>query len=272
MSEPPKIFDRQSLSRQRNRANIAAADFLHQSAIDEIDERLKEVNRTFTNPAVVTGHPTLWSKFGKPVQDDDTLDLAANQHALVIHGLCLHWSNDPVAQLIQCRRALLPDGLFMCALFGGQTLSELRISLAEAESSLTGGLSPRVSPMAEIRDLGGLLQRAGFAMPVADLVATKVEYQSSLHLMKELRQMGETNAMGARPRSLTSRALLMDASQRYFDGFGTESGGIIATFDVIFLTGWAPSPDQPKALRPGSATNRLADALDTTEHNPDRLT
>jgi ferrochelatase len=165
MSSIPTLTDRDALARNRRRAGATAADFLHRAAQDEIQERLNEVNRTFTAPAIVAGHD-LWSGFlpgAARVADRDLLDLTPAAHDLVIHGLCLHWANDPVGQLIQSLRALRPDGLFIAAMFGGQTLHELRGALAEAESRLTGGLSPRVLPMAEIRDLGGLLQRAGFA-------------------------------------------------------------------------------------------------------------
>jgi hypothetical protein len=153
----------------------------------------------------------------------------------------------------------------LAALFGGQTLNELRSSLAEAEVECEGGLSPRVAPMAEIRDLGGLLQRAGFAMPVADSERLVVTYATPLHLMRELRAMGETNILTGRRRRPMRRATLMRACEIYARHFGAADGRVRATFEIVFLTGWAPGPGQPKPLRPGSATTRLANALGTEE-------
>ncbi|MFY8147240.1 MAG: methyltransferase domain-containing protein, partial [Rhodobacter sp.] len=176
---PPILTDRAALARYRDRAARDPALFLQQDAAGEIEERLGEVNRRFTQPAVITPFADLWQARmpeARIIADDDVLDLAPGAHDLVIHALCLHWANDPVGQLVQCRRALRPDGLFLGVLFGGQTLAELRACLAEAEVAVTGGLSPRVLPMAEIRDLGGLLQRAGFALPVADSTIRTVTY------------------------------------------------------------------------------------------------
>jgi SAM-dependent methyltransferase len=236
--------------------------------IAEVQERLIEVNRAFTAPAVVTGFPDLWRDAlpgARIVTDTEVLALDPGAHDLVIHALCLHWAQDPVGQLIQCRRALRPDGLFLGALFGGQTLHELRAALAEAEAAVTGGLSPRVLPMGEIRDLGGLLQRAGFALPVADGATRRVLYRDMLHLMHDLRAMGEASALAARPRRPMRRALLAEAAQRYTAAFGTDEGRVAATFETIFLTGWAPDDSQQKPLRPGSAAKRLADALNAPE-------
>ena len=172
MSAPPPLTDRASLALHRRRAERQGmASFVHDLAADEIEERLAEVNRRFTEIAVVTGHPAVWrARFpqARIVPDDDLLDLTPGAHDLVIHALGLHWANDPVGQLVQARRALRPDGLLLCVSFGGQTLAELRAALAETEAALVGGLSPRVLPMGEIRDLGALLQRAGLALPVAD--------------------------------------------------------------------------------------------------------
>jgi hypothetical protein len=148
---------------------------------------------------------------------------------------------------------------------GGQTLHELRACLAEAESVTTGGLSPRVAPMAEIRDLGGLLQRAGFALPVADCVPLRAVYKSMWHLMRDLRAMGEANAMAARGRKTMRRSILDHAADSYVKNFPADEGGIIATFELIVLTGWAPDASQQKPMRPGSAKVRLADALQTNE-------
>ena len=265
MTQPPRLTDRTALTRNRARSR-AEAMFLQRAARDEIQERLDLVNRTFTSPAVVTGFPEVWHWPGaRIVADDEVLALEQGAHDLVIHALCLHWANDPVGQLVQCRRALRPDGLFLGILFGGQTLHQLRAALAEAESRLTGGLSPRVAPMGEIRDLGALLQRAGFALPVADAAPLTVTYETALHLMRELRAMGEGNALAARPRHFAPRALFAEAARIYAEAYGTPDGRIPATFEMIVLTGWAPDDSQQKPLRPGSAAARLADALKTEE-------
>jgi SAM-dependent methyltransferase len=257
---PPHLTDRKALWLHRNRAR---ALFLQQEAVAEVQERLTEVNRTFTAPVVVTGFPQLWPDL-PCIADDDVLALAPGAQDLVIHALALHWANDPVGQLVQCRRALRPDGLFIGLMFGGQTLHELRACLAEAEVSVTGGLSPRVLPMAEIRDLGGLLQRAGLALPVADAFTKTVLYRDAFHLMADLRAMGEGNALQARLRVPTRRAVFAQAAAIYSERFGTPDGRIPATFEFICLTGWAPHEGQQKPLRPGSAASRLADALNAT--------
>ncbi|MCC0063433.1 MAG: methyltransferase domain-containing protein [Defluviimonas sp.] len=269
MSVPPLLTDRDALARNRARARRqGAALFLHEDAAAEIDERLAEVNRRFTVPAVVTGFPEPWLKIlpgARIVGDDETLVLEEGAHDLVIHALALHWANDPVGQLIQCRRALRPDGLFLGVLFGGRTLSELRAALAEAESRLTGGLSARVLPMADIRDLGALLQRAGFALPVADGLRRRLTYRDAFHLAADLRAMGEGNALAARARGMPPRTLFRTAAAIYAENFPAENHRIAATFETVVLTGWAPDPTQPQPLRPGAATRRLADALGTTE-------
>ena len=268
MADAPILFDRAAVSRNRARATKAGL-FLHAATADEVEERLKEVNRSFSSPAVVTGHPAHWSRFGPVVADDDMLALATGAHDLILHGLSLHWANDPVGQLIQCRRALAPDGLFLGTMLGGETLHELRACLGEAEAAVTGGLSPRVAPMAEIRDLGALLQRAGFALPVADSARIRVEYATLWRLMRDLRAMGETNALTQRLRRPTRRSVFTEAARIYSERFAAQSGRIEATYEVIYLTAWCPSEDQPKPLRPGSATARLADALGVPERNPE---
>ncbi|MEM8699493.1 MAG: methyltransferase domain-containing protein, partial [Pseudomonadota bacterium] len=211
--------------------------------------------------------PSMAAVSAADLMESEVLPVSAGSHDLVISSLMMHWTNDPVGHLVQLRRALRPDGLVMAALFGGQTLSELRAALAEAESDITGGLSPRIAPMAEIRDLGGLLQRAGLAMPVADSERLTVTYASSRALMQDLRRMGETNVLSARRGGLT-RAILDRTEAIYRHHFPAEDGRIRATFEIIFLTGWAPGPDQPVPLRPGSAKARLADALGTVEIDP----
>jgi SAM-dependent methyltransferase len=260
-TSPPLLTDRTALALHRARAS---AFFLHEEVVAEVQERREEVNKTFTAPVVVTGFPALWPSF-PTVADDDTLTLQPAAHDLVIHALALHWANDPVGQLVQCRRALQPDGLFLGLMFGGQTLHELRACLAEAEAELTGGLSPRVLPMGEIRDLGGLLGRAGFALPVADSFTKTVLYTDALHLMRDLRAMGEGNALAARLRRPTRRSVLLRAADIYHHRFATPDGRIPATFEIICLTGWAPHDSQQKPLRPGSAAARLADALNAAE-------
>ena len=261
MNAPPPLTDRPALIRQRARAAAAPALFLHDLVRDEVQDRLAEVNRSFTAPAVVTGWPGVWRDAlpgARIVADDEVLDLAPAAHDLVIHALALHWASDPVGQLIQCARALRPDGLLIAALFGGRTLQELRVHLAAAEAAATGGLSPRVMPMGDIRDLGGLLQRAGLALPVADSLVQAVVYRDAWALMRDLRAMGEGNALAARLRRPTRRAVLAGAAARHAaDG----AARITATFEIVFLTGWSPHPGQPKPLRPGSATASLADAL-----------
>lgn len=268
MSDAPLLTDRPALIQHRRRARPKPALFLHEEALTDIQDRLSLVNKSFRSPAIVTPFPEVWQA-GFPdarfIADDDVLDLAEGAHDLVIHAMALHWANDPVGQLIQCRRALHPDGLFLGVAPGGQTLQELRAALGQAEIELTGGLSPRVAPMGEIRDLGALLQRAGFALPVADSVVLATSYETPLHLMRDLRAMGETNALSGRIRTPTRRDVLMRALALYADAYATEGGRVCATFEIITLTGWAPDASQPQPLRPGSAAQRLADALDSVE-------
>jgi len=268
MQTPPTLTDRAALNRHRARAARAPALFLHEAVADDLQERLQEVNRTFTAPAVVTPWPQVWQgrlPEARIVADDETLDLVPGAHDLVVHALCLHWANDPVGQLVQVRHALRPDGLALVTAFGGQTLHELRACLAEAESRVTGGLSPRVAPMGEIRDLGALMQRAGLSLPVADGLAIRVSYADAFALMRDLRAMGEANALQTRLRRPTARAVLMQAAAIYAERFADDAGRIEATFDFVTLTGWAPDASQQVPLRPGSARARLADALGTGE-------
>lgn len=266
MTSAPLLFDRPALTARRARATEHGL-FLHRLAVDEVQDRLAMVNRTFTAPAVVTPFPQVWAPAfpsARLVADDDTLDLTPGAHDLVIHAMCLHWANDPVGQIIQCRRALRPDGFLLVLMLGGQTLNELRAVLGQAESDATGGLSPRIAPMGEIRDLGALLQRAGLALPVADSVDLTAEYRDLWHLMQDLRDMGETNALQNRLRRPTRRAVFDRAGSLYAENFGKD-GMLPATFELVCLTGWSPDDSQPKPLRPGSARARLAEALGTTE-------
>lgn len=266
--EHPRLTDTSALIAHRDRARIDTARFLHDEAQAELQERLMDVNRSFTNPAVVAGFSNIWRNFlpsAKIVTDAETLDLEQGAHDLVIHAMSLHWANDPVGQLVQCRRALRPDGLFIGVCFGGETLSELRTVLAEAETQVAGGLSPRVAPMAELRDMGGLLQRAGLSLPVADSLRKTVTYGDIFALMRDLRAMGETNALASRHRAFAPRMLFPYANAIYADHFAAEENRIQATFELVFLTGWAPHDSQQQPLRPGAAQHRLADALGTTE-------
>ena len=301
MSDPsahtPSIFDRKLWVERRNRAanTLGDADFLQRDAAEALAERLSLVTRAFPAAAIIgagTGAlaRALTGRFGIEklilidpaekmleaaaktapdadlrVMSGDALPLASGEADLVIPNLMLHAANDPVGALVQARLALKPDGLFLAAMLGGRTLHELRTSLAEAESRIEGGLSPRVAPMGEIRDLGGLLGRAGFQMPVADVETLSVSYASPLPLMRDLRAMGETNVMTQRRRTFLRRETLMEACRIYQDSFGTLDGRIPATFEIVYLTGWSPGPNQPTPKRPGSATHRLADALGTVE-------
>jgi SAM-dependent methyltransferase len=261
---PPLLTDRAALRRNRLRASRRGpALFLHELVADEMQDRLAAVNRAFTAPAVVTSWPQVWEgrlPGARIVPDDDRLDLSPGAHDCVIHALALHWANDPVGQLIQCARALRPDGLLLAALFGGQTLASLRSALAEAEAAETGGLSPRVLPMADIRDAGGLLARAGLALPVADSLAQTVLYGSAAALLADLRAMGEANAMAARLRHPTRRGVLTRALAA-LDATRGSDGRLAVPFEIVVLTGWAPDLSQPKPLRPGSARQGLAEAL-----------
>ena len=266
-STAPSLFDRDAILNHRARAKDDAL-FLHRAAIDEVQDRLSMVNKTFTAPAVVTPFPQLWADVfpdAAIVADDDVLALQPGAHDLAIHAMALHCANDPVGQLIQCKRALKPDGLVLVVCLGGETLHELRAALGQAEIEVTGGLSPRVAPMAELRDLGGLLQRAGLALPVADAVPLTAEYRDVRHLMHDLRDMGEANALTARLKCPTQRRVFEAAQRIYSDHFSTGTGRLAATFELICLTGWSPDDSQPKPLRPGSAQMRLADVLRTEE-------
>lgn len=266
MAQP--LTDRTALIRNRARAMSEPVTFLHDAARGEIEDRLALVKKSFRNPALVRGFAAVWDGFfpgARLIDDHETLPLEPSAHDLIVHAMCLHWADDPVGQLIQARRALLPDGLFLGVMLGGETLHELRASLAQAEADLFGGLSPRVAPMAEIRDLGALLQRAGYALPVADSVRLTASYASPYALMRELRFMGEGNALHLRRRTLSSKALFARACEIYVDSYGTVDGRVPATFELIVLTGWAPDASQPQPLRPGSATQRLADALGAEE-------
>lgn len=266
--QQPRLTDAKALADHRKRARIADARFLHDEAIAELQERLTDVNRRFTRAAIVTNFPEIWCDLlpeAQIVPMKEALDLEPSAFDLVVHAMELHWADDPVGQVVQCARALLPDGLFLSVAFGGSTLTELRQSLAQAEAQVMGGLSPRVAPMAEVRDMGALLQRAGLALPVADTLRKTVTYADAVALMHDLRAMGETNALDGRHKAIPPRALFPTMAAIYANSFPADKKRIQATFELVFLTGWAPHESQQKPLRPGAATSRLADALDTTE-------
>lgn len=198
--------------------------------------------------------------------DEEFLPFARESLDAVLSNLSLHWVNDLPGALLQIRHALKPDGLFLAAMLGGETLRELRHCLTQAEVEIEGGLSPRVSPFADSPDVGALLQRAGFALPVVDSEIITVRYETPLKLLADLRGMGETNAITERRKSFTRRSTLMRAMQIYMEEFGgDEDGRVPATFHVIWMHAWAPHESQQKPLRPGSATTRLADALNSEE-------
>jgi len=262
------LTDRTALERNRKRAEKKPVEFLHTLAAQMLKDRLSIVKKDFKKTAIITGFGHFWRNIfpeADIIPDSDTLNLDVQSYDLVIHAMGLHWSNDPVGQVIQCQRALQPDGLFMSVSFGGKTLFELRSALAEAETSVAGGLSPRVLPMADIRDMGALLQRCGLTMPVADSDIYDVSYDSPHAFFTELRMMGEANAMANRLRHFTRRSIMTTAAKIYKKHFGTDDGRIRASFEFITLTGWAPDSSQPQPLRPGSARTRLADALNVRE-------
>lgn len=281
----PQVFDR-ALSRRRLARAIAAGgeDFLLRHATTDLIERLAPVQRSFR--AVLdlgTPRPALAAALTAALPDATVvraapvpeagpgwLDVAADAEALPFAPgsfdlatslLALQGVNDLPGALVQVRRVLKPDGLFLAGLFGGQTLHELRASLLAAEVELTGGASPRVAPFSDLRDLGGLLQRAGFALPVTDADTLTVRYDSLFGLMADLRAMGVTNALAERSRRPTSRALLLRAAALYAERFSDPDGRIRATFELVWLSGWSPHESQQKPLAPGSAKMRLADAL-----------
>lgn len=298
MSDIPMLFDPRALAMRAARAAALwpKGDFLHKQAAAAIIERLGDVVRAFPEAGVVGAGGGVYacalkgrSGISRVVQIDHSPAMAALARSaapdaetiradgaaalgegaldLAVGGLALHRENDPVGALTQIRRALRPDGLFIGAMLGGRTLHELRVALAEAEIAVEGGLSPRVAPMGELRDLGALLQRAGFAMPVADAERVTVDYPDPLALMRDLRAMGEANALTDRRKVFFRRETLLRACAIYHEHFARADGRIPATFEIVFLTGWAPAPGQPQPKRPGSATARLADALGAKERS-----
>lgn len=274
-SGPAQLFDIDLLhSRQARARRAGAADFLLRVVVDEFTARLGAVNRSFNHAIdVASPLPMLREALRGPIGTigsvnfgvAESLSLAPAGCDLALSALALHFVNDLPGALAQIRRALTPDGLFMAALIGGESLNELRQSFAAAEDEVEGGASPRVIPFADLRDLGGLLQRAGFALPVTDSERLIVRYADPLALMRDLRAMGATNILHARRRRPLRRATLARMMQIYGERFSDPDGRIRATFDIVFLTGWAPHDSQQRPLAPGSAKARLADALRTRE-------
>jgi SAM-dependent methyltransferase len=287
MTDPARIFDRALLRRRRDRAaaTVDRVEPILAEAADRLLDRLDDTTHRFARaldlggrgmvaprlrargiPFVVSADlsPRMAARAdGLPVAaDEEWLPFAEGAFDLVVASLSLHWVNDLPGALVQIRRALAPDGLFLASLPGLPTLHELRGALAGAEVALRGGLSPRVSPFPELRDGAALLQRAGFALPVADAEDLPLRYRTPMALLADLRAAGEGNAVHARDPRTPPRALFAMAAA----AMPAQAEGVPATLRLLLLTGWAPAPSQPRPARPGSATARLADALGTVEH------
>lgn len=289
----PAVFDRRTVRQHRDRAaqRLAEHDFLFREAAQRLAERLDDINRSFPNVLELGAHGGVLSEnlLGRNgierivrcdasarmvrggtscpavVADEECLPYAPASFDLIVSSCSLHWVNDLPGALIQIRRALKPDGLFIGTLFGRATLNELREVLLEAELAECGGAGPRISPFVDVRDAGGLLQRAGFALPVVDADTITVSYSSAFDLMRDVRGMGESNAIAERRRCFTRRSTLLRAAAIYADRYADDQHRIPATFQIVTLTGWAPHESQPRPLRPGSAVHRLSDALGTAE-------
>jgi SAM-dependent methyltransferase len=272
----PILFDRALLQmRQRRAQRLGPATFLLERVAEDMEERLHAVLREFADVADIW---TPGESLRKPSRDrfrsitqialhdsdQETLPFPPQSLDLVVSALAFQFVNDLPGVLAQIRRALKPDGLLLAAMTGGDTLTELRQSFASAEAECEGGVSPRVAPFADLRDVGALLQRAGFALPVTDVDRIVVRYESALALMADLRRMGATNILRERRRTPTRRATLLRMAQIYGERFADADGRIRATFDVIWLSGWAPHESQQKPLQPGSATVSLAEAVRKT--------
>jgi SAM-dependent methyltransferase len=267
----PILFDRALLRTRLDRAlKQGPATFLLDRVAEDMEERLAAVKRDFADVADIW---TPGDALRKPLalrfksfthvdlEDSEVLPLQPGQLDLVISALALQFVSDLPGVLAQIRRALRPDGLLLAAMLGGDTLTELRQCFAAAEAELDGGVSPRVAPFADLRDIGALLQRAGLALPVTDVDRVVVRYDSAFTLMADLRRMGASNILIERRRTPTRRATMLRMAQIYGERFADVDGRIRATFDVIWLSGWAPDESQPKPLRPGSATASLEEAV-----------
>jgi SAM-dependent methyltransferase len=295
MTASPLLFDRALHRARLDRAapDYAAADFLKERAAGDVVMRLETILRRFPVAvdlgarnghffkaleasdaranidtlieADLSGRMLGGRNTPRVVADEERLPFDDATLDLIVSTLSLHWTNDLVGALIQIRRALRPDGLFVGAIFGGATLTELRQCLLAAESELTDGASMRVSPFADAIDAAGLLQRAGFALPVADVDRVKVRYAHPIKLLQDLRAMGETSVLLDRSRKPLSRKVLFRAMELYVERFAEADGKVPATFEIVSVTGWAPHESQQKPLRPGSAKMRLADALGVKE-------
>ena len=275
MTQPvtaPVLFDRSLLARRQRRAAQAPETFLLERVAEDLADRLAAVNRSFTEVADIwtpgaglrpqlSGHIAQLAHVAAPATADETLPLAPQSLDLALSALAFQFVNDLPGLLVQIRRALRPDGLLLAAMIGGDTLTELRQSFAAAEAECEGGVSPRVAPFADLRDVGGLLQRADFALPVTDVDRVVVRYASAFGLMADLRRMGAANSLVERRRMPMRRATLLRMAEIYAERFADPDGRIRATFDIIWLSGWAPHESQQKPLQPGSATASLEAAV-----------
>jgi SAM-dependent methyltransferase len=286
MSSRAVVFDRTLLRARRRRARaLGPATFLIDRVASDLAERLDVVLREFA-VAVDLGTPTdalrralagkksIGTLIAADAQPAEGLAIVADEEALpfrdgsldlLVSALSLQFVNDLPGTLVQIRRALKPDGLFLAALVGGDTLTELRQAFAAAEAEIEDGISPRVAPFADLRDIGALLQRAGLALPVADADRLTVRYPTPIALMHDLRRMGATNPLAERSRRPLRRKTLRRMLEIYAERFADRDGRVRATFEIIWLSGWAPHESQQKPLAPGSARQRLADALGVKE-------
>jgi SAM-dependent methyltransferase len=265
------LFDRVLLVARQRRAQVAGpVEFLLERVAEDMDERLAAVNRRFVDVADIwtPGNglraPPQAASFTRVAlvdSPDEALPLAPGSLDLALSALAFQFVNDLPGVLAQIRRALKPDGLLLAAMIGGETLTELRQSFATAEAECEGGISPRVAPFADLRDIGSLLQRADLALPVTDVDRITVRYANAFALMADLRRMGATNILAERRRAPTRRATLLRMAEIYAERFADSDGRIRATFDVIWLSGWAPHESQQKPLRPGSAKASMEDAV-----------
>jgi SAM-dependent methyltransferase len=279
LNAPHIIFDRELLrERQRRAARFSEENFLLERATEELFERLATITRKFPHVALVETPKAAALKekllassqiesidiIG--IEDEaETVSAEPARYDLAISLLSMQWLNDLPGVLAQIKRLLKPDGLLLAAMIGGDTLTEMRDSLASAESEIEGGISPRVSPFVEVRTLGGLLQRAGLALPVTDVDRLSVRYANVLELMRDLRRMAATNALRERNRKPLKRTTLLRAAEIYRERYADADGRVRATFEILWLSGWAPHESQQQPLKPGSAKARLADALRAVE-------
>ena len=267
---------------QRARRSDPDHHFLHHEAADRLADRLLDIDQPFETVAVLGWWPQdlrdmvperlrnahvvdMSFDRGQAVSDLEFLPLKQQSFDLIVSNMALHWVNDLPGMLSQLRAALKPNGVFLGSALGGETLTELRDSFVEAETQISGGYHPRISPVMDLRDAAGLLQRAGFNLPVADIDRLPVAYENPLKLLHDLRAMGQSNVVVGRKSTFTSKAVLFSAIEHYMQAFGDADGTVPATFDCLFMSGWAPHESQQKPLRPGSAKNSLAEALGATE-------